>query len=239
MKKKIIALALVLCLVAVAVVGGTLAYFTDDASATNTFTAGSLGLTLDEAVVDKDENGDLVATDERTEEGQAYHLYPAQTVDKDPTITLDEDSEDAYVGAIVTITGDIYDLIGIKDYDNIDIHVLASGGLVDDQEGAAFGDYNGLFAFQNERYAIYQAADKAKNTWTLYIFVKGIQSAGDETVLFEKLNIPADYDNEEMAKLNGMSINVAAYAAQANGFDDCYEAMTTAFPAAFDFGLPN
>lgn len=235
MKKKITVVALVICLLAIAIVGGTMAYFTDSEVATNTFTAGSLGLTLDEAVVVKDKDGNLVATGERTKGGQKYHLYPAQTVAKDPTITLDKGSEDAYVGAIVTITGDLYGLIGIKDYDTINIHALASGGLMADQEGAAYGDYNDLFVFQNKRYAIHQVADKTKNTWTLYIFVKDIQHAGDKTVLFEKLNIPKEYDNEQMKKLNGMSINVAAYAAQANGFDDCYKAMTTAFPGAFDF----
>lgn len=235
MKKKIFALMLCIAMLAVAVVGGTLAYFTDEAEQTNTFTAGSLGLTLDEAVVEKDDNGDLVATGERTTEEQSYHLYPAQTITKDPTITLDDDSEDAYVAAIVTITGDLYDLIGIDGLDTINIHALASGGLLKDQAGASYGSYFGLGVFQNDNYAIYQAADKANNTWTLYVFMKEAQVAGTETVLFDTLTIPADYDNEEMAKLNGMEINVAAYAAQANGFDSCYDAMTSAFPTAFAF----
>ena len=42
MKKKITALALVICLLAVAVVGGTMAYFTDTDSAKNTMTIGSV-----------------------------------------------------------------------------------------------------------------------------------------------------------------------------------------------------
>ena len=48
MKKKILSLTLVVCLLAIAVVGGTLAYFTDEDAATNVFTVGDLDITLDE-----------------------------------------------------------------------------------------------------------------------------------------------------------------------------------------------
>ena len=46
MKKKITAIALVVCLVAVAIVGGSLAYFTDTDDATNTFTVGGVKIQL-------------------------------------------------------------------------------------------------------------------------------------------------------------------------------------------------
>lgn len=233
MKKKILVLCLIIALAAIALTGATLAYFTDTAQQENTFTAGKVGISLDEAVVAADENDDLVSTGKRTDEGQAYKLHPGIVVDKDPTITVDEDSQDAYVAAIVTIKGDLYDLIGVPNYDNIDIHGLASGGLLN-QESAS-GEYHGLFVYQNDSYAIYQDADKENKTWTLYIFMKEEQSAGDQVVLFENLTIPATYDNAEMAKINGLTIEVKAYAAQIESFDDCYEAMTTAFSADFKF----
>lgn len=46
MKKKIIALCLIVALAATAVIGGTLAYFTDTDEATNTFTAGGVKIAL-------------------------------------------------------------------------------------------------------------------------------------------------------------------------------------------------
>lgn len=46
MKKKLTAIALVVALLAVAVIGGTLAYFTDTKSATNTFTVGNVKIDL-------------------------------------------------------------------------------------------------------------------------------------------------------------------------------------------------
>ena len=48
MKKKITAIALVICLMAVAIVGGSLAYFTDNDSATNVFTTGNVDIDLNE-----------------------------------------------------------------------------------------------------------------------------------------------------------------------------------------------
>lgn len=48
MKKKIVSLCLVVALIAVAVIGGTLAYFTDTDSATNTFTVGNVDISLTE-----------------------------------------------------------------------------------------------------------------------------------------------------------------------------------------------
>jgi len=49
MKKKIMSLCLIVCLLAVAVIGGTLAYFTDTDDATNEFTVGNVNIELYES----------------------------------------------------------------------------------------------------------------------------------------------------------------------------------------------
>lgn len=49
MKKKIVSLALVASLLALVIVGGTLAYFTDTENATNTFVIGNVDITLTES----------------------------------------------------------------------------------------------------------------------------------------------------------------------------------------------
>ena len=53
MKKKIIALCLIVALAATAVIGGTLAYFTDTKTATNTFTVGGVKIELIEQQTSK------------------------------------------------------------------------------------------------------------------------------------------------------------------------------------------
>ena len=229
MKKKIVALCLCIAMLTIAIAGGTLAYFTDEAEQVNTFTAGKVDIYLYEHEVEKDEEGNLVSTGEKTVKDQSYHLYPAMTVHKDPTIAVATGSEDAYVAAVVTVTGDIYSLIGVEGYDNIDITKLVSGGLVGETSTQVTG-WNGLsMVYETATCVIYQDADKANNTWTLYIFMKEAMSEKEEVVLFDTMTIDADWDNEEMAKINGMEINVKAYATQTNGFDDCYTAITTAF----------
>ncbi len=54
MKKKILSLCMVAALAATAVVGGTLAYFTDTATKTNTFTVGNVDIAIEEKGLDKD-----------------------------------------------------------------------------------------------------------------------------------------------------------------------------------------
>ena len=51
MKKKILSLTLVVCLLAIAVVGGTMAYFTDKDAELNTFTFGNIDIDLEETFV--------------------------------------------------------------------------------------------------------------------------------------------------------------------------------------------
>ena len=54
--------------------------------------------------------------------------------------------------------------------------------------------------------------------------------------IFNTITIPAEWDNAEMAKIVDLKINVKAYAVQTQTFDDCFDAMTTAFKDAFAFG---
>ena len=93
MKKKILAACLVVCLLATAVIGTTLAYFTDTKEVTNTFSSGNVTITLDEAPVGPDgqaTSGNRVTTND-------YKLYPGKEYDKDPTITVASGSEDCYL----------------------------------------------------------------------------------------------------------------------------------------------
>ena len=75
MKKKIISLCLVVALGATAVVGGTLAYFTDAESKDNTFTVGNVDIELTEP--NWDATGKVEAED----------AYPGEALAKDPTVT--------------------------------------------------------------------------------------------------------------------------------------------------------
>ena len=81
-------------------VAGTLAYLTDQDSVVNTFTVGKVQITLDETKVNTD--GTVVEGAERVQKNE-YHLIPGQTYTKDPMITVEENSEEAYVRMMVTL----------------------------------------------------------------------------------------------------------------------------------------
>lgn len=73
MKKKIVAMSLAAAMLSIAVIGGTLAYFTDTTEVkTNTFTVGNVEIDLTEPSWGNEEHNDL---------------YPGERLDKDPTVT--------------------------------------------------------------------------------------------------------------------------------------------------------
>lgn len=93
-KKKVLTLGLSLGLVGAVAVGSSLAYFTDKDEAQNTFTMGHVDIELEEP------KWDLEHPD-----GAITNVVPNQVITKDPTITLAEGSESAYIRANVEIVG--------------------------------------------------------------------------------------------------------------------------------------
>lgn len=104
MKKKIISLCLIVALAATAIVGASLAYFTDTDAKTNVFTTGKVDITLNDefeqnsklvpAVVDEDSN-------------------ILNAVDKVVSVTNNTGSEDAYVRVHIAVPSSIDELIGL------------------------------------------------------------------------------------------------------------------------------
>lgn len=253
MKKKILAVALATIMVVIAVAGATLAYMTDKHEATNTFTVGKVDIKLTEANVVKDDNGDIVANPDgsRNEVGIAYgeisNLYPAQSVCKDPTIE-NIGTEDAYIAAKIYVSADNAaglakaDILGLDDeYGNLlATHKFLEGGIAEVTGVPMIGTYTpegsvALPIYGTTEYAAYQQLEtiEGKLYYVFYVFVEGAQAPGYSITLFDAINIPAEWDNEEIAALTGLTIDVEAYAVQANSFDTCLEAMTTAFKDAF------
>ena len=77
MKKKLVLLSTAVILVAMMVVGGTLAYFTADDAATNVFTIGDVEIDLTEPLWEANLNG----------EEMLENIYPGMPITKDPMVT--------------------------------------------------------------------------------------------------------------------------------------------------------
>ena len=232
MKKKtlmIISIAAVMVLA----VGGILAYLTDTAGVTNTFTVGNVDITVDEDKVNEegkplDKDGNVVddvinadrVSDTKDDEGKLvpankYHIVPGLTYTKDPTMTVKAKSEESYVRMMVTIDHS-------KEFDAIFAPEKAK--LIE-----IFNGYDGkTWIYAGE------TRDEAANTIT-YEFRYFDKVNNKETVkpaedadlvldaLFDSITVPGFITKEQLATVGGFNIVVEGHAIQAAGFEDTNE----------------
>lgn len=105
MKKKVTAIALAVCILAVAVIGATMAYFTDTDSKTNTFTFGGVDIELTETSKEDEKNNIHAGTEK--EDGFTYEkVLPGLVYSKVPEVKVVEGP--AWVVITVTVPT-IYD----------------------------------------------------------------------------------------------------------------------------------
>ncbi len=104
MKTKSKALILTLCavLLVAASMLGTMAYLTSTDEVKNTFTVGSVAITLDETDVDDS------TTDADRDRANSYKLLPGHTYTKDPIVHVNSTSEDCYL--FVKVENEIADI---------------------------------------------------------------------------------------------------------------------------------
>ena len=101
--RKVLILALCAVLLVSATIMGTMAYLTSQAKVVNTFTVGSVAITLDETDVDGSAGRDTA---------NAYKLLPGHTYTKDPVIHVASTSEDCYL--FVKVVDEIADIQDTK-----------------------------------------------------------------------------------------------------------------------------
>ena len=101
MKKKITAICLCVALLAIAIVGATLAYFTDTKSATNTFTVGNVKINLIESTYHRtgnDNAGDTSVPDPTAKAAGMEFVTDGWTVFTDDEIKADAAKYSDYIG---------------------------------------------------------------------------------------------------------------------------------------------
>lgn len=203
--KKILLLVLCAALLVSASVMGTLAYLTSTAKVTNTFTVGSVNITMDEAKVnpygapvkknaeDQYEICDL-AEAERGNENQ-YKLIPGHTYVKDPTIHVVAGSEECY--------------LFVKIVNNIDA-LEAETTIAQQMTINGWTYYTG------------------KDVWYKAAPVDARATAQD-VVIFEQFTIAKTVTSTNLKQINNATvIEVTAYAIQADGFASAQAAWDAA-----------
>lgn len=231
MKKTRKTLLVTLCallLVATSILG-TLAYLTSQDTVTNTFTVGSVEITLDETEVNlygEPTDGGVTRVKANT-----YKLLPGHEYVKDPIVHVNAASEPCYIRAIVTVddidqlqaafpkTSNVPNATTYPEFYLGDVFLL---------EKLVTGWNNAVWAIQpvtdNQyefRYVGPSTDDKGVYTYT--------EANKDLPALFETIVMPNTLDAEHLAKLADAKITVVAHAIQADGFADADAAW-----AAFD-----
>ncbi|MDD3021770.1 MAG: TasA family protein [Alphaproteobacteria bacterium] len=212
--KKLVAGIMAIALAATAATGFTLAYFTDYTQTdSNTVTMGHVDISLEETstaspgVLAGDpvyDNDDFIGFD-------YDNVMPGDVYSKEPVITVEADSQDCYVRALVTLkTTD-------SDADGVITAADLLGYLNIDENDWFIGTLTG------------PAAD---GTYSVYVYYDSVLSAGDTVTLFETVSFPWELNNNNTD--DEYLVSVKAEAIQAANVTPTTNAggMITGWPAA-------
>lgn len=239
-KRKILALASAVCMVAILAIGGTLAYFTSTDEATNTFTTGKVDITLNEKF-DAD-NAKLLPGSQT-----------ANAVEKEVSIKVNSGSEDAYVWYEWLIPAALDSIDGSTGTNNV-VHVNSLGRTWDKyRENSKFWADGQTEALPLEQtwdhdpeveLGVNVGPEGYFETVTIegidyhkyVVLYHGVVTAGGETsvamsqvyldskVDFDGTNYTIDGTVIDYDFSKDIDIIVRAYGIQAKGFDDVYAA---------------
>nr|MBR4281090.1 SipW-dependent-type signal peptide-containing protein [Clostridia bacterium] len=243
-KRKILMLALSLCMVAILAVGGTLAYFTSDDSATNVFTIGNVEIDL---IEDYDQNSDLVPglkinkdvfvenTGSRPAYVRVHMAFPAAMDDGDPAYNASKNflhwnfESAAYADGLWSFLPEYSEGTGYK--------------------GNGVGNWNYYETEINgEPYAVYVATyrtavaveGKTELALTQVYLDATVDATANEngTVTYKDTNgNEVTLTAEEAANIK---IYVVAEGTQVDTFENAYDALNTAFgvPGSYTVAWP-
>ncbi len=201
MKKKILSLCLVVALAATAVVGGTLAYFTDNDAKTNTFAVGNVNIHIDEWK--EDGSDEDTAWDEYEDLTNLAPIAQSKAPFNKMVETVNDGDNDAYIRTFITCPADLYWVLGYG--------FNSGSAAVDMERPNVDGDYT--------MHHLDKWTDIGKTivgNEEVYIFMcehyEAI-SAGDSILSLTKVWIYENIDNEqiEAAELVNGQFNIQVY----------------------------
>lgn len=194
-KKSIVALSLSTAMLAIAGFG-TLAYFTDTETASNSFTVGKVDIDLREESW-HEENGVII---------------PGRTIEKDPTVIIQQGSVESYVRMVVKMPENLFRV----------------SNLANAQDPAiTFNDMDNEVWIMSEPMSI---DGEVTIVFTYHEKVAAPTDVVKLEPLFTELAIGNHVDNEVAALLGEkFNIDVSALAVQAEGFTNAEDAFTAAF----------
>lgn len=209
-KKNLLTAAVSLSLVAVVGVGATLAYFSDKTDTmTNVFVSGKVDVTLiDEFDKAETPKGEYEFDENGVQTGILYtNVMPGDTLDKDVSLLVRDDSSNAHVGIVVTVdhsqnpsADEVYKLVD----EAVKRQEAVVGDMWQDVQDVNVFDGQNIVAGKLYVYnPQYEGAD-----WT-----QGVP-AGTLLQLFSDIQVPTSWDNAYAD--TEFCVNVQGYAIQAD-----------------------
>ena len=196
---KLLALFVVLALLIGGAVGGTLAWLvTKTDPVVNTFTAGNINITLDEPNFDNT---------------NAYKILPGDTIDKDPTVTVEAGSEDCYVRMFMLINWTPEadrSFVGEESTEWFDIDIVnwtPGDKKIDNDPGVVKGH---IYEFRYKEKVLY-----SKENIEL-------------PALFKTVSVPGSLSQQQYESLDSATVTVIAQAVQSLGSENAAEAFEKA-----------
>lgn len=214
-KKILVALSCVLAVAAIVAtsVMGTVAYLTSSAEVRNTFTIGSVGITLTESLVDGDGQKVTGEGAKQVTENK-YTLIPGKTYHKDPTIFIKEGSQDSYL--FVHIKNDLK-TIAADDENNLTIaEQMASHGWARYVMGSTGWIYV-YCGFDGEGNSVVRDTDATNELgWQDEYTAKTVNSGSYQ--LFDEFTIKSNITENELEPYSTAEIKITAIAIQDDAF---------------------
>ena len=229
MKKKLLAFAMVFALAAVAVVGGSLAYFTDTDAKDNTFTTGNVDIELIENFGDNDPTTPeklLPAT------GSAQEGTLENGITKEVTVK-NTGSEDAYVRVHIAIPNVLDNGSDTFDAGKNVLHF----NFAKDSIGEGKWDWSKTSGTPYDDDWNYYETSINNVKYNVYVVTYGTALKTGEVTpekAMHQVYLDSKVTNADVEKINktlgkNWKILVVAEGTQAAGFEDAYSALNTAF----------
>ena len=225
MKKKLTAIFLCVALVAIAVVGASLAYFTDTDKADNVFTTGKVDISIKENF---EQNSKLLPAT-----GSAQNGTLENGVDKEVAVKVEAGSEDTFVRVHIAIPSILDDGASTFDAKNNVLHFNYDKNSIGegkwDWSKTAGAPYEGDWNYYET------TIDGIK--YNVYVVTYGTALKAGETTpeyAMHQVYLDSKVTSADMEKLvdalgANWEIKVIAEGCQAAGFDDAYAALNASF----------
>ena len=225
MKKKLTAIFLCVALVAIAIVGASLAYFTDTDTKNNVFTTGKVDISIEENF---EQNSKLLPAT-----GSAQTGTLKNGVDKEVAVKVEAGSEDTFVRVHIAIPSILDDGDSTFDAKNNVLHFNYDSNSI----GEGKWDWSKTAGAPYEGEWNYYEATIGDIDYNVYVVTYGTAlKAGETTPEYAMHQVYLDSkvtsaDMEELVDALGTNweIKVIAEGCQSAGFDDAYAALNASF----------